>query len=248
MKYFESKNYKFTKQEMKVFESINKHPNDFTKISIAEFAEKYSLNIAGISRTSKKMGAKNVSELKMMLKEKMVIVSTDEKKYQNSKALSQNKIYSDYRNTIEFNVNEITSKKITKIVRDIHKAKNIYIYGHGNSFFAAKNLEIYMSKRGIKSMLNFGDWFSNEVVQFIEEGDLIIQFSERGNNKLTDEIRGITKTNKATSWMITHNIQVKGNARNRVLYYDFVETSSEKKSLSSKIAQLLISDCIVDNV
>ncbi len=245
MKYFEEKNYKLTNQEKRTLAMINENPENFISMSIAKFSVTYNLNISNISRTSKKLHMDNVNQLKMTLKEKMVFVE-NHKKSNETNALSN--MHEHYKNTIKFNVNKNVSKKVVELSKDITNFNNVYIYGHGSSFFAAKNLEIQMSRLGVNSMLNFGDWYITETMENIKKDDLIIYFTERGDTPTVEKIRQVVSNQKAKIWIITHNIKVKEGKFEKVIYYDFIDDSNKTKTPCSKIAQLLISDCIIDNL
>ncbi|WP_334333084.1 MurR/RpiR family transcriptional regulator [Companilactobacillus sp. HBUAS59544] len=112
-----------TPNEKVIVEYIHSHPSDINQMTISQLAKKLHYSSSFISKTVKKIGYVDLSELRYELKNELL----RQENYTETNAIDQQKIDIDKTNNLLLQTN---FQQINKLIQN---ATAIYVYGTGHS-------------------------------------------------------------------------------------------------------------------
>lgn len=150
-----NKNYKqLNDNDIYIWKYIASHKKECEKLSIDELASRCNVSRTTILRFSKRLGLKGYAELKVHLR----INNETYKKAQNGLET----VYNTYSSYMEM----IKNKNFNSVIKMIHDANNLYVYGTGS----IQNNVALEIKRSFLSLdrLFFNIESTNETFSFVE--------------------------------------------------------------------------------
>ncbi len=163
-----------------IWKYISTHKKECEKISIEDLAKKCFVSRTTVLRFAKRIGLKGFSELKVYLR------LAQEEKCEVGDHLQIQKQYVEY-------MDRLSESDFTGIVEKIHKAENIYVYGHSaiQKTVALEMKRLFLSIRKFVFVLTS----SGETEGFdenIHNGDLLFVISISGeNDQMLDFVRRV---------------------------------------------------------
>lgn len=237
---------KITDNEDHLINFINKEPEKFCNNTISNIAKQVNVSVSTITRLVKKLDFDNIKKMQLYVHQKN---SQIESNYIISDSKSVDSTLKNVKNYHLYSLNEtfntLNLVKITKLVEDINKRGRLMFYGVGSSYNVVKELAMNLEKIGHNILCNQD--FHQQLLNLpnMTKKDQVILFSKNGETK---EIQFLIE--KANFFcvpvtLITSNKDVKNkNMLSNVITFVTHEQRHRVTAISSKIAQLLVSDFI----
>lgn len=178
--YDEKKKY-FSKSDYKIMDCLMKNQSDIQYITTAFIADSLGISESTISRFFSKIGCKNLSDFKLMVRNSEL--STPSKR--TSSAKKQWDETSDpiintsslYLKHIEKTLEQLTPEKISCAVHMLQNAKKIYVFSTEASYGLSAIMQYRLRRMGIEFIyINSGSQIYESIIN-ISSRDLVIMFS-----------------------------------------------------------------------
>ncbi|MGX7030657.1 MurR/RpiR family transcriptional regulator [Vagococcus zengguangii] len=194
----ENKYLDFSIKEKKIADYLLQNAEEVKNINISVLAKETGSSPATITRFSKKVGVDSFVELKMLLNSHKVEDSNAETINETEIA---NEILKYYTKVIEETKARVDYKKLEEAVNLIRGARNVYIYGLGNSGLTAQEFSYRLMRMGLsaKEIVDPHIMLMNDAI--IESTDVIIVISSSGETP--EIIKALTNTNSSKSKIIS---------------------------------------------
>lgn len=182
LKFNNSNKETLTKNELLIYECLEKNPQLILKGTIDELAKETRTSKAAIIRFSKKMGYSGYAEMKFDLSRYII---SGERDTNNDEELNTIKsITSLYSGFIKQMNDYIDLKDVQKIACEMARAHRIKIIGQNRTGFSALQLRYRMSKIGYDAEAITDLVLLRQIEDYISSDDFIILFTTRASNKL----------------------------------------------------------------
>ncbi|SHK71157.1 transcriptional regulator, RpiR family [Clostridium cavendishii DSM 21758] len=238
-----------TESEKKIAEYVLNNPGDVYKFSANQLGMVTETSAASVVRFAKKLGFDGLQEFKIALAKDDNITTEDvDYEYINTDDTIKEvmvKISNKNIKSINDTVVLLDEKKIEEAVRAIQNAKNIYIFGVGQSALIGMDLQYKLSRIRKNALMNLDSHLQISIAANMSEDDVAIGISYSGKTKEVYNALSKSKEKGAKCITITKfgdnpvaslgdiNIQVPG-----------VEKDLRVGAISSRIAQLTIIDIL----
>ena len=187
----------FSDKEKNIADYIMQNGNKIKNTSITDLAKDIGTSGATVTRFAKKIGCDSFVDMKIKLGSNKVesLVDDDDSLFSY--------VYQYYNQVIEKTKILIDKDSIYKVVNEIKKAKNIYIYGVGSSGLTAEEMMQRLLRMGfsVHSISDSHMMIINSSI--VSENDLVIGISISGETEEIIHALKISKKNKAKIVSIT---------------------------------------------
>ncbi|WP_055669031.1 MurR/RpiR family transcriptional regulator [Desnuesiella massiliensis] len=187
----------FSEKERNIADYILKNTDSIKNINISDLAERVSVSGATITRFCKKIGCNSFVDMKIQISGAYNKID----KNKDEGILSD--VYYFYKNVIERTNRLIDKDMIFKLVKDIKKARRIYIYGVGSSGLTASEMMLRLIRMGfdVHSITDSHMMIINSAI--VTEEDLVIGISISGETAEVIQSLRVAKENGAKVVSIT---------------------------------------------
>ena len=222
------------KAEKKIAEFLMEKPDRILPLSITELAEKCGCGEATIVRFSRRLGFDGYQQLKISIAQEENIYSINENIAPEDSAFDVlQKVCNDVYSSLE------------KSCLALLSARNIYIFGLGNSASVAADAEHKLLRLGFHAHAYTDNHMQAIAAAHTQAGDVVIGISHSGSSKDIVQSMQLAKINGATAIAITNYGK---SPINKISDYILNTVSDETNysilGLNSRIAQLAIIDAI----
>jgi DNA-binding MurR/RpiR family transcriptional regulator len=234
------------KAEKKIADFLLKDPKAILPLSIVDFAEACGVGEATIVRFSKRLGFNGYQQLKISIAQEDDIPPVNKNISKKDSAYDiLAKVCHDINSSLEKTMVVIDAEAISKFCEAVMKAREVYIFGLGNSAAVALDVSHKFLRLGIRAHAFTDNHMQAIAAAHLGSGDLALAISHSGSSKDIIEAMEIAKNNGATTVAITNN----GKAPidkfcDLMLHTISDETNYRILGLSSRISQLAIIDAV----
>lgn len=179
----------YTKNEVIIYEWIKKNPSLFTKYAIDDLTKLIPTSKAAIIRFSQKIGYSGFSEFKFELSR--YLISGERKKNEDiefNTIRSITSLYSGYIKQINDFVNIEDVKNIAKMMIQARKVK---IVGMNRTGFSALQFRYRLTRINFDAEAITDSILFKQIEETLNEDDILIIFTTRGNNPYIDFIKNM---------------------------------------------------------
>ena len=234
------------KSEKKIADWLLEHSEEIIPLSITELAEKSQSSEATIVRFARRMGFSGYQDMKISFAQesgKQVIneeISKDDSCFE-----ILNKISNDIYCSIEMTKQIIDGNALEQAASAISNAKNIFVFGLGNSAPIAADAAHKFMRLGYNATACSDNHIQSIISSHAKKNDVIIGISHSGSSKDIVEALRIAKSSGAATICITNY-----GKSPIIKFSDIVLCTSSKETeytilgLNSRIAALAIIDSI----
>lgn len=232
----------------KIADWIMENPRNIIKLSISELAEECKVSEATVVRFSRKLGYRGYQELKIAIAQETVNDYTlvNEKLSENDSFEDIiNKVFFDIENTLDNTKKILDYEKMTKAAEAISNAKNVAIFGLGNSASIAYDYQHKFMRLGIKAVAYNDNHMQAIAASHLTNKDVAIGISHSGSSIDVVDALKISKERGAKTICITNygKSPILNNS-DITLFTVSNETKYRIFGMASRIAQLAILDSI----
>lgn len=234
------------KAEKKIADFLLKDPKAILPLSIVDFAEACGVGEATIVRFSKRLGFNGYQQLKISIAQEDDTPPVNKNISKKDSAYDiLAKVCHDINSSLEKTMVVIDAEAISKFCEAVMKAREVYIFGLGNSAAVALDVSHKFLRLGIRAHAFTDNHMQAIAAAHLGGGDLALAISHSGSSKDIIEAMEIAKNNGATTVAITNN----GKAPidkfcDLMLHTISDETNYRILGLSSRISQLAIIDAV----
>lgn len=234
------------KAEKKIAEFLMEKPDRILPLSITELAEKCGCGEATIVRFSRRLGFDGYQQLKISIAQEENIHSINENIAPEDSAFDVlQKVCNDVYSSLEKTKKAINKDALEKSCLALLSARNIYIFGLGNSASVAADAEHKLLRLGFHAHAYTDNHMQAIAAAHTQAGDVVIGISHSGSSKDIVQSMQLAKINGATAIAITNYGK---SPINKISDYILNTVSDETNysilGLNSRIAQLAIIDAI----
>ena len=234
------------KAEKKIADFLLKDPKAILPLSIVDFAEVCGVGEATIVRFSKRLGLDGYQQLKISIAQEEDAPAVDKNISKRDSAYDiLTKVCRDINSSLEKTMVVIDADSISKFCEAVMKAREVYIFGLGNSAAVALDVSHKFLRLGIRAHAFTDNHMQAIAAAHLGKGDVAFAISHSGSSRDIIEAMEIAKANGATTVAITNN----GKAPidkfcDMMLHTISDETNYRILGLSSRISQLAIIDAV----
>lgn len=234
------------KAEKKIADFLLKDPKAILPLSIVDFAEVCGVGEATIVRFSKRLGFNGYQQLKIS------IAQEDDAPPVNKNISKKDSAYDilakvcyDINSSLEKTMVVIDADAISKFCEAVLKAREVCIFGLGNSAAVALDVSHKFLRLGIKAHAFTDNHMQAIAAAHLGNNDLALAISHSGSSKDIIEAMEIAKKNGATTVAITNNGKAPIDKFCDIMLHTISdETNYRILGLSSRISQLAIIDAV----
>ncbi|WP_026389706.1 MurR/RpiR family transcriptional regulator [[Acholeplasma] multilocale] len=233
----------------KMIRFINEHTEQFLELSIEMIAKKVGVSVSSASRFAQKMGFKNFKELQFYVNQKNRAVGSTYAITGGttiSELVDNIKTYNIY--SIIESTNILDFDAIERITKKIIKSDKVMIYGTGSSALACQELDINLKKMGINSIYESDFHKILENIVLMNNDSLVIINSKSCKNREIVFLLDHCHESNIPVALITSSVTNIIFEPDYKILFKTIDQRQRYSAISSKIAQLMISDIIFNNV
>lgn len=193
------------KSEKKIADWLLKNSDAIIPLSITELAEKSKSSEATIVRFAKRLGFSGYQELKISFAQESgrKIINEDIKKSDSCFEIF-GKISNDIYCSLEMTKQALSGEALEKAASSIINAKNICIFGLGNSASVAIDAAHKLMRAGCNATAYSDSHMQAIAASHLKHGDVAIAISHSGSSKDIVDALKISKDNGAVTICITN--------------------------------------------
>lgn len=242
---------KFSYTERNIARYIRENPNEITKLSVRELAEKTFSSPSSVIRLCRRSGFEGFKDFKQSLLLELAILGQDT--FHSEKDISSN-------DSIETIIQKVTEKNIQSLkdtrhllnpetvsqsVTAISRAETILLFGIGASLCVAKDAYLKFLRLNKPCIFN-EDWHSQLIqAKNSSEKDIALIFSFSGQTKEIIECMKELKNNGTPCITITRYLPSPvAKMSDYLLYVASNESTFRSGAMSSRLSQLNVVDII----
>ena len=234
------------KAEKKIADFLLKDPKAILPLSIVDFAEVCGVGEATIVRFSKRLGLDGYQQLKIAIAQEEDAPPVDKnisKKDSAHDILA--KVCRDINSSLEKTMVVIDPDAISNFCEAVMKAREVCIFGLGNSAAVALDVAHKFLRLGIKAHAFTDNHMQAIAASHLGKSDVAFAISHSGSSRDIIEAIEIAKNNGATTVAITNNGKAPIDKFCDVILHTISdETNYRILGLSSRISQLAIIDAV----
>ncbi len=237
-----------SKAEQRVVQYILENPSEVISLSVAGLAECSGVSDATVVRTCKSLGFRSYQEFKVTLARDTVAplhsIHTEITAEDTPSAVIS-KVFQENIQTLEFTRSTLSEEAIIQAADRLRSAKQVIIYGVGNSSAIAVDLQHKLIRLGIRAHA-YSDAHLQEIAAVTcGAGDVVFAISHSGSSVDVVESAKLCRKNGACVISLTNiGKSPLGKISDITLTTASQETHYHIISLASRIAQMTIIDCL----
>ncbi len=241
-----------TKTEKKIASAILSQPELLNQCSLSEVATQLDVGEATFIRFCRTLGYRGYTDFKLDLaielatqeKDKRVLVDEDLLEQNNAKEVAD-KVKESLVNVIDETLNLLNFDELEQVVREIKKAKRIFIFGVGSSGLTAEDFKFKLMRIGFQVDAMTNNHFMYMQSSLLKPSDLVIGISHSGYSEETNKALRLSKANGAVTVALTHNLRSPiTDLADHVLINGNRQGLVQGDSLGTKMAQLFVLDLL----
>lgn len=241
-----------TKTEKKIAAAILSQPEILSQCSLSEVAKQLDVGEATFIRFCRTLGFKGYTDFKLELaielatqnQDNRVLLDTDVSDSDTSKDIAE-KLKVSLDSVIGETINLLDFDVLEKVVRELLKAKRIFLFGVGSSGLTAEEAKHKLMRIGLQTDAVTNNHFMYMQAALVTEGDLVIGISHSGYSEEIVKSLRFSRANKATTVAITHNLRSPVTEEaNYVLINGNRQGHMQGDSIGTKMSQLFVLDLI----
>lgn len=187
----------FSDKEKAIADYIMQYSDKINNINITDLAKETGTSGATITRFAKKIGCDSFVDMKIKLNSS----KTDEDINEEDGIFSY--VYNYYKEVIERTKTLVCKESIFKVVDEIKKARNIYIYGVGSSGLTGEEMMKRLMRMGFSVHCISDSHMMIINSSIVSKHDLVIGISISGKTEEVIQALSISKKNGAKTVSIT---------------------------------------------
>jgi|LAHS01.1.fsa_nt_gb DNA-binding MurR/RpiR family transcriptional regulator len=242
----------FTESDVTIARYILNHSDIFADLSIGELAKRTNTSNASVIRLCRKVGCKGFREFRVNFLRELERKPEDKHPMNvnypvhdhSSPVIVMENISNAHKFAIDTCLTAISPLDIQKAAFMIHKAKNIFVYGLGESFLVGEMLARRLNRIGYVTIMVDTKTESAAVSSNTTEQDLAIFISYSGNGMISYQLdQTILEHNGCKTLLITGNQKLKDF--DHIICYPMIESIEENAATYySTEAAIFITDAI----
>jgi DNA-binding MurR/RpiR family transcriptional regulator len=243
-------NVTLTSTEKYLLEWVNQNPDDFINLKIQEIAKRSNCSTSAITRLVQKLEFESLQQMKIRAREKLSEV-IKEYKIVDETSLSANLVnlntYHSY--SIKETLRDVDTSTVEWIVDHIINSKKTLLFGVGSSKRACAELESNLVKIGYNAFFNDDIHTMLLYIPMLSKNDLVIIVSK---SCMTSEVKyliNVCHELDIPCVVLTSNYNFPEKEKaTKVLNFVTYEQPYRITAISSKVAQLIVTDLIFTEV
>lgn len=241
-----------TKTEKKIAAAILSQPELLSQCSLSDVAKQLDVGEATFIRFCRTLGFKGYTDFKLELaielatqnQDNRVLLDTDVSESDTSKDIAE-KLKVSLDNVIGETINLLDFDVLEKVVKELLKAKRVFLFGVGSSGITAEDAKHKLMRIGLQTDAVTNNHFMYMQAALVKEGDLVIGISHSGYSEEIVKSLRFSRANKATTVAITHNLRSPVTEEaNYVLINGNRQGHMQGDSIGTKMSQLFVLDLI----
>jgi len=234
------------KAEKKIADLLLKQPKSILPLSIVDFAEVCGVGEATVVRFSRRLGLDGYQQLKISIAQEEDPTPVNENITESDSAADVfSKVCNDVYNSLEKTKLTVKDDALEDFCKFVMSAKDIYVFGLGNSAPVALDATHKFLRLGIRAQAYTDNHMQAIVASHISEGDLALAISHSGSSRDIIETMRLAKENGAKTVAITNNGKSPIDKYCDIMLHTISdETNYRILGLSSRISQLAIIDAV----
>ena len=234
------------KAEKKIADFLLKDPKAILPLSIVDFAEACGVGEATIVRFSKRLGLDGYQQLKISIAQEEDSAPVDENITKRDSAYDIfSKVCRDINSSLEKTKVVLDEGAIGEFCNAVIKAKEVCVFGLGNSAPVALDVTHKFLRLGIKAQAYTDNHMQAIAASHLGKGDVALAISHSGSSRDIVEAMEIAKSTGAKTIAISNNGKAPIDKYCDVVLHTISdETNYRILGLSSRISQLAIIDAV----
>lgn len=239
---------KLSKTEQRVAAYILENAEKVTSFTVADLAEGCGASDATVVRTCKSLGFTSFQDFKVSMVRNLASPLRTSFSVINPGDTAEmvvEKIFQENINTLQLTYSAISAKKIEDAVKIIRQAKRILIFGLGESNAVAVDLQHKLMRLGLTALAYTDSYLQQMAAVIAAEGDAVIALSHQGDS--IDVVEATRSCRSKGAKVISLTSAAKSplaKCSDVVLTTVSRETQFRMNSISSRLAQFTIIDCL----
>ncbi len=241
-----------TKTEKRIAEQILITPELIAQSSLAEIAKSLNVGEATFIRFCRTLGFKGFSDFKLDFAIELAtqnqqssdLLDTTITAKDSPKEIA-NKLQSVINNVVGETINLLDFDALSNVVKELRKAKRIYLFGVGSSGVVADGAKNKLMRIGFQVDAETNNHFMYMQASLMRKGDVVIGISHSGTSPETTKALEIAKQAGAVTVAITHNLRSPiTKVSDYVLNNGNRQGQLQGDSVGTQITQLFVLDLI----
>lgn len=241
-----------TKTEKKIASTLLATPEILSQNSLSDVAKILDVGEATFIRFCRTLGFRGYTDFKLDL-----AIELATKEHNNYGILDSNvletdtpkeiaiKLQSSLNSVIAETVNLLDFVTLEKVVKELQKAKRIFLFGVGSSGLTAEDAKHKLMRIGLQTDALTNNHFMYMQASLLKRGDVVIGISHSGHSEEVIHSLKIAQRNEAKTIAITHHLRSPiTNVSDYVLINGNRQGQLQSDSISTKISQLFVLDLI----
>lgn len=247
---FDRKDLKLSKNELLIYEFIQKNPSALFTENIEAAAERLEISPSALTRFAKRFGYKGFPQLKMDL---MMHVSLLKEKENNFMFDLEDDFSTFLQKEKEFcleivkkTFENIEVQALEKVIHSLSEAKQIFLVGVGNSGQVCEDLYTKLLRFGLSARYSKDSHLQISGLSFVEKTDAVLAISYSGESK---EILSCVELAKEKGAKVIALTQKKESALAKLADFTLLlppmETALRIGAIASRNASLIYTDLLL---
>ncbi|WP_386689439.1 MurR/RpiR family transcriptional regulator [Lonepinella sp. MS14437] len=241
-----------TKTEKRIAEQILITPELIAQSSLAEIAKSLNVGEATFIRFCRTLGFKGFSDFKLDFAIELATQSQQSSDLLDTTITAKDspkeiasKLQSVINNVVGETINLLDFDALSNVVKELRKAKRIYLFGVGSSGVVADGAKNKLMRIGFQVDAETNNHFMYMQASLMRKGDVVIGISHSGTSPETTKALDIAKQAGAVTVAITHNLRSPiTKVSDYVLNNGNRQGQLQGDSVGTQITQLFVLDLI----
>lgn len=239
---------KLSKTEQRVAGYILENAEKVTSFTVADLAEGSGASDATVVRTCKSLGFTSFQDFKVSMARNLASPLRTSYSVINpgdTADMVVDKIFKENINTLQLTYSAISAKKIEDAAKILSQAKRVLIFAIGESHAVAIDLQHKLMRLGMTAFAYTDNILQLMAAVIAEEGDVVVAISHCGDS--ADVVEAAKRCHGKGAKVISISSAPKsplGKISDVALTTVSNETQFRINSISSRIAQFTIIDCL----
>lgn len=237
-----------THSERKVAAYILEHANEVIYLSVAELALQCGVSDPTVVRTCQKLGMSGYQELKVTLAQSLVspLESLNEEIHEgDGPQVILDKVFQTTIHTLRYTHELLKAPELKAAADKLKAARNIMIFGLGNSSAVALDLQHKLMRLGLSASAYSDTHMAALAATYATGQDVAVAISHSGSSKEVVDTANLAKASGACLITLTSlGISPLSKLADIALHTASNETKYRIVALSSRVAQITIIDAL----
>lgn len=247
---FDRKDLKLSKNELLIYEFIQKNPSALFTENIEAAAERLQISPSALTRFAKRFGYKGFPQLKMDLMMHVSLLKEKENNFmfdlKDDFSIFLQKEKEFCLEIVKKTFEKIEVTLLEKVIHSLCEAKQVFLVGVGNSGQVCEDLYTKFLRLGLSVRYSTDSHLQISGLSFVEETDVLLAISYSGESKEILACAELAKEKGAQVIVLTQN-----NESPLASYADFtlllpaLESNLRIGAIASRNASLIYTDLLL---